>query len=231
MIHTRLYLGHKSRVIIVQLLKLGAAIALLAACSTAAATPEPANADRSFTTGQPCAAPCWYGLELNKATEKDVLAKLNELPFVDHTAIRTSSSPMSVLYRIETRIDYGCAEPRGQYCGSLVWYDDKLKQIDIAVQYSLTLQTVVNMLGKPVYYRNGAATPHGQGCFVEVDWPDKGMSVTSTDYDSNTVCQALSSGKGFDPMTPVTEIDYLADALLRRVGECGCIDWPGFQGP
>lgn len=44
-------------------------------------------ADQSFLNQQPCASPCWYGLEPDKSSAKEVYTTLSTLPFVDPTTI------------------------------------------------------------------------------------------------------------------------------------------------
>jgi hypothetical protein len=62
----------------------------LASCDGNPALDDPL-ADSSFLTQQPCAAPCWYGLEPDKSTADDVIAALRKLPFVDSGTIWEST--------------------------------------------------------------------------------------------------------------------------------------------
>jgi len=46
-------------------------------------TLEPTLIDWSILTGLPCAAPCWYGLEVGRSTKSDILATARPLSFID----------------------------------------------------------------------------------------------------------------------------------------------------
>lgn len=54
--------------------------------ATATPTLPPALMDRSWLTDNPCAVPCWYGLELNRSTKAEALATVGGLSFVDFTS-------------------------------------------------------------------------------------------------------------------------------------------------
>ncbi len=45
-------------------------------------TMDPALADRSLLTNEPCAPPCWYGLVPDVSTKDEVINKLQTLPFI-----------------------------------------------------------------------------------------------------------------------------------------------------
>jgi hypothetical protein len=54
------------------------------------ATISPKLQDRSFLTGTPCLAPCWYNLEIGKSSKNDVIEKLQTLEFIDQKTIQIS---------------------------------------------------------------------------------------------------------------------------------------------
>jgi hypothetical protein len=49
--------------------------------------PDDARVDQSFITGNTCAAPCWYGLEIDKSSEADVMSVLTTLKFIDYETL------------------------------------------------------------------------------------------------------------------------------------------------
>jgi hypothetical protein len=209
---------------------LGFAVAL-ASCKSIVPTQEPRLVDKSFVTGQPCAAPCWYGLELDRSTESDVITKLKELPFVDPGAIRISDV---VIFNFSnaTEIDYGCADPKGELCGMMIISGGSLKVISTYIYYKLPLRLVIDQLGKPddVFYTPYSS--HGDGCLLDLDWLGKGITVRRTDRYSISVCQELEARKALDSELEITEIYYLAEEALDP-NRCNlgavCIAWPGFK--
>ncbi len=203
--------------------------ALLVAC-TVAATPQ-GPIDRSFTTGQPCAAPCWYGLELNKATDSEVLAQLRLMPFVNPATIRRYDHVATGSFQDASEILYDCAAPTGGMCGMLVLADGQLKTVNIVLKYDLTLGAVVNQLGTPGWIEFNPYTPHGQGCMLDLNWPEKSITVRHIDESNTALCDRLSSRHALDPTTRATEVYYSADsATFSQPSRCGtCISWPGFQ--
>jgi hypothetical protein len=213
------------------LLELIGVAALLVACASAVTPTAEGPIDRSFTTSQPCAAPCWYGLELNKSTDSEVLAQLRLLPFVNQATIRRSDHVAIGSFQDASEIDYDCVVPSDGMCGFLVLSDGKLRMISFVLKYDLTLRSVVNQLGTPDWIRYDPYTPHGQGCMLDLNWPEKGITVRHIDEDSTALCDRLSSGHALDPAIQATEVHYLTDsAIFSRPSQCGtCIDWPGFQ--
>ena len=65
----------------------GCGVSITQETPTQAATTDPGLVDDSLLTDIPCKAPCWYGLELGKSTEADVLTTLHELSFIDPNRI------------------------------------------------------------------------------------------------------------------------------------------------
>ncbi len=200
----------------------------LGGCERIVSTREPTLADRSFVTGRPCAPPCWYGLEVDKSTEKDVDDKLRELPFVDQAAIE-KSSVVIFDYSDVTQVDYGCVDPKGKYCGYIFLAEGVIKQINLDIYYELSLQTVVNQLGTPTAV-SCTQSPHGKHpSILYVDWLDRDISVK---IDGNpALCDDLNRGAALAPDLQVIVISYSSKDIIAPWG-CylrDCLAWPGFK--
>ncbi len=52
---------------------------------------SPTLMDKSAFTGIPCAAPCWYGLEIAKSNESEVVSTLKSLGFIDQETLKIKS--------------------------------------------------------------------------------------------------------------------------------------------
>ncbi len=154
---------------------LGFVVLALAACG--GNDPE---SDHSFVTDQPCAPPCWYGLEVEKSSRAQVYDTFKQLPFVDQTHIVEAAGYWLNNNTASRYITWGCVHPREQSCGHITLVQDKLKSIDLGVGYELTFDQVVAKLGTPDYVRYGYALPNTSSV-VNLIWRDKGIIVRTTD--------------------------------------------------
>ena len=132
--------------------------------------PDP-SVDHSFLSQQPCAAPCWYNLELDKSSEADVLSQLKQLPFVKPESITTRPSRYpSLTPQDATFITYECAIERFTPCGYVVISRGNVKEIATSVNYELHADTLVQRFGTPnsaAYYPYGVDAP---GCVILFNW-------------------------------------------------------------
>ena len=109
--------------------------------------------DKSFLEKGSCAPPCWYGLELDKSTERDVYAVLKQLPFVDQNSIYQQETAWGKYDHVKV-IGYKCLSPKRSSlsqkrstCGVIEIAEDKVKTITIGINYDLRLFRVVEELG------------------------------------------------------------------------------------
>jgi hypothetical protein len=184
--------------------------------------------DRSFVTGLPCAAPCWYGLELEISKSSDVVSTLKYLPFVDKSSIQEHSTVWDKDDRA-VEIGYSCIYPR-KYCGGLLLSDEKLKRIFTVVNFPLTLEESVDRLKEPDSIDYGVCQPELPYCDVILNWENKGISVISYSNDLN-ICMRLQSEGTIPPETKVTEISYMSKEGYSRDGD-SCLKrlpWTGFS--
>jgi hypothetical protein len=155
---------------------------------------EDSLVDRSFVTGQPCEAPCWYGLKLGESTLDDIRMTLPELPFVDKPQIYEQSTgefgPNEKLFVVH------CSSPaEADLCAELITSKDgKLSKIIITVAYELTLQRAIEGLGVPTFY-NVSPSPNKDVCHVEVFWPEKNIVVSFDDTPRKRLCTQAENAK------------------------------------
>lgn len=199
--------------------------AVLAACSTGL---DP-QADKSFLTDQPCAAPCWQGLELGSSTKGAALSLLPTLPFVNAASIvdKATTWPGDAAAR---EVSFGCVHPRSNNCGNAIFSGDRMRWLELSVDYSLTLRMVVGKIGAPTHVDYSAG--NNQGCSVTTAWPTKNIAVV-LDGLSDSVCQALRMGQSIPAELKVTSL-YYTDAQTLQAGPascCGRLAWPGFSDP
>ncbi len=186
--------------------------------------------DRSFLTDQPCKAPCWYGLELDKSNRDNIYSTIKALPFVDQATVREwGTGWLDDETAREVHFDCLYPTPATTGCIGLTISHDKLKAIRMSVGFDLTFKTVVDKLGPPNYMNH---TPWGGeigGCVIGLFWPDRGISVEYIDTQTSARCDRLNQGKRVTPDTPVGGIFYTAKEGIRECSACS--PWVGFSTP
>jgi hypothetical protein len=115
-------------------------------CTTPAA--DDPLADHSFLTQEPCASPCWYGLEPDKSSVDEVYATLTTLPFVDPAIVEATY--IWANDENAKNVGFGCLHPKDEKCGgSIILSQGKLKRLALSPPLGLTFQKAVSILEQP----------------------------------------------------------------------------------
>lgn len=186
--------------------------------------------DQSFTTDSPCTAPCWYGLQLDVSSRADVLATLNNLPFIENRSIHEYG------YRWGTddqaiEIYYDCIGTKTG-CGSLVLSGDRLKMMWMSIKYPLTFKQAVDKLGKPEYLEYGVCEPEAPSCRLNLSWPGQRIFVVA-DLKKAELCAEMKAGNTIPPETQIAFIFYSKKEGFK-LDTASCLNrlpWPGFSEP
>jgi hypothetical protein len=187
--------------------------------------PAESLVDRSFVTGQPCQAPCWYGLELGESTVDDIRKTLPELPFVDSSKIYEQSTG-EFGSNEKLFVVYCTYATDTDFCSELTTSKDgKLSKIVVIVAYELTLQTVIESLGIPEFY-NVSPSPNKDECHVEVFWPEEDMVVTFSDSPRDRLCTRTDKEK-IDLKSQMLGLIY-TDISLEDQEKYEGLSWPDF---
>ncbi len=203
---------------------------LFAGCTNAV---DESLVDRSFLTQRPCSAPCWYELQLDKSTDKDVYATLRQLAFVDQSAIQKYESVGWGQFPGATEIQFDCARPKGRGCGVAVLSENRLKAMLLFIQYHLTFEMVVQQLGTPDYISYFPGGAEELACTTSLYWPEKLVFVASSQRKNCPTWNTIKQGIKVDPSAEVTSINYVVRAGFKPGIEAGLpyISWPGFAKP
>lgn len=155
--------------------------------------PDDPYVDRSLISGQPCEAPCWYGLKLGESSILDVRSTLQSLPFVNHSGVL--EQPINNGNPNQKIFIFSCVYLTYEYdCGSLETSSDgKLEKIYLSVLYPLTIQTLIDKLGAPEYYSVFGPSPNLSGCLIYIYWPQKNIYAQISDYPGNELCKNFKS--------------------------------------
>ena len=199
----------------------------LSACWRAKNDPD---ADRSFITDHPCAAPCWYGLEPDKSSQAEVLATLQSLPFVDKTTIRESRANWGGDENAKT-FHFDCIHPKEKNCGGAIISGGKLGELWLTVGYPLSLKMAVDKLGVPDYVEYGLYHPDVGGSVVFLDWPERGIGVEVFNEKDDRLYRKIREGQGIPPEVQVTGLYYFeaGDFGSEPPNALQRIEWPGFS--
>jgi hypothetical protein len=223
-----------------------AIVAVLVGCVSPAsptATLEPSLTDRSFLTDIPCAAPCWYGLELGKSTKADALAIAQTLSFIDSQVFL--ERPDHYLYLDGSKQNYVdatfvsliCREPEKEGCADLLFVNDSLKEIRLYPKYDLNFGDVVAHLGAPDYIQFSPLLMSSPLCSVGLTWKQRGIQAGFSGQGANTDqvrCDAVHKDPRVGRNLPVQLIAYRLpenSALASIPGSAGGDPWAGFLEP
>ena len=196
--------------------------------STPTPTLEPSLIDWSILTGLPCAAPCWYGLEIGRSTKSDILATAQTLSFIDPRGITEEpysySDPSTQTHLPATFIRLNCRQAEGGTCAGLVVVSDVLKRIHLSPPPELTLGEAVAHLGPPDYFEP-LARIESTLCDVALIWAQRGIWIAylNGSPQSRVRCQEVHSSKDVSPNLPAEQIIYSSpdDYAIARASEPG----------
>jgi hypothetical protein len=198
---------------------------LLAACN---GKQNDSLADRSFITSQPCAAPCWYGLEPDKSDREEVYATLHQLPFVDPASI----SEWATTWQNDEQaigVGWSCLPKKKDSCGGGVTLsENKLKRLSLSVDYTLTFSDTVEKLGVPSHIFYVDAFWRGE-CYIQLFWFSKGISVGGRLPD---ICSSEAmKGAPLNPNVQVSDVNYWSPAVVQELiaNDNRYLAWPGFK--
>ena len=183
--------------------------------------------DKSFLTGQPCEAPCWYNLNLGVSTESDVRKTLARLPFVYQEDIREWNTTLSN-DQVAKEIFYYCSYLNDKVCGRFLFSDGIVTLISTRIDFPLDFQTVVDKLGPADYYAmfSGIET---QNCTINLFWLEDNLLITITNYQYYN----CPYEKGIDPNSKVEFITYSHEEPPFLFEQYSDIykQWQGFSKP
>lgn len=162
-------------------------------CSRPLAQPtiSPQLIDKSAFTGIPCAAPCWYSLEIGKSSESDVMLVLSNLDFIDQKNIQVRPMLMPDLnpnnWVPGKIITANCISPR-KLCLSVDIANGKLRGIEIILNYKMKLEEVLGYLGNPDKVGINHLSHDLLKCEIEFIWIEKQLLMSSKTYSGDDGC-------------------------------------------
>jgi len=208
-------------------------------------TVDPALTDRSILTGDPCKAPCWYGLVVGTSTEQEMLETVALLPFLNPSG---TTSQRGASYRDRllgktysgTRYYLECAAPGWASCAAPLLVDGVLKEVIIRPNYDITFSDAVSQLGDPEFVRFIYAG-YERECELVLQWNSKGIMLFGklVDQGIGAKCDKLHTslleGERIDPSTRIDSIWYVLPQDMQGPDELNdpsylaLFPWRGFR--
>jgi len=186
--------------------------------------------DRSFITSQPCAAPCWYGLEPDKSSREDIYATLHKLPFVDQTSINEYIT-MGPNDEQDINVGWSCSHPKNDTCGGSARFSaNKLESLYLTPGYILTFSDTVQIYGPPSYAKYFPRMD--PKCDLSLVWPTQGISISGQLPKWCPSLDEIETGLPINPNIQVIGISLESPDILQNwiaQSHDGYQPWPGFS--
>ncbi len=166
--------------------------------------------DRSFLTQEPCAAPCWHGLQPDEATNVEaVVSLLRQLPFVKPDSVQLSDFKFPGIPPITgTMVYYDCPSYGVSPCGDITLSQGKVKEIRTVVKYDLPLSLLLTRYGEPTYVSYGNFGVDVPACAIFFNWSDQ--RITAELIDKSRYCSGYGQKQdGSDLDTAALKINVL----------------------
>jgi len=213
-------------------------ISLLFGCADIASTPSPEQMDKSPFTGIPCKAPCWQGLQIGEASEKDVMDKLSILTFIRQDTIQvyrdvTMSSVDSSISAKGVKFIADCKYPQMQ-CLVVRVVDDTLTEIEISLNYEIQVTEAIEYLGAPDYIGYSMLGAEDILCEVLLIWSEKQLILVSQEFSGAKTTERYcgmvrDTGKITSSLT-IAKARYLSPLSLEYTLSRGYSEFFQFTG-
>ena len=202
-----------------------------AAIPTKGPTPTPIDietnpelVDKSFITGEPCEAPCWYNIEIGKTLEGDVTVLLPFLPFVQRASIQSSPDLYDPLSK---SITFNCVYETDENCGIIgISATGAVSGIAHQIVYPLSVADVVEKYAEPAYIYKNAYYGDEDDCQLALYWPEKSIAVEVVESSETGLCESIGAGEAIPANLQVLWVYY---SPLPAEGGEGTLPWPGFD--
>jgi hypothetical protein len=192
------------------------------------ATLNPAYVDRSLITGDPCAAPCWMGIQPGLATPEEAERLIASLPYVSNESADTVDSDW-IDGGLATFVVHHCSFHPNAPCITYAVVGGLVVQLHIDALFDMSFGDVVDALGPPDYYYvdRPSFNPY---CNVGLVWLDRSLTIGGGQKDLDFCDHAREAGLGANE--PVEDAVYTAPSEMPGFIQPGRdLPWTGFAQP
>ncbi len=196
---------------------------VLGGCSGIEGALAPELMDKSPFTGDPCAAPCWHGLEIAKSTESEVVSTLKSLGFIDQETLKiksTSGPDFDPKIWVPGKwITADCKQPKN-HCLDIDIADGRLRDIRSILNYKITFDEVVKDIGNPDKVVRTDYSAEVIACYIRLVWTQKQLVLWSKRFPGRKGCDysqtAVSTGL-VDANLVISEVDLLPNEEINQI--------------
>ena len=179
--------------------------------------------DKSPFTGNPCAAPCWFGLEIAKSNESEVISALKSLSFIDEGSLKIRSLTMPgfdlKIWVSGKWITADCIRPK-KHCLDVDIADGKLRDIKNILNYTITFDEIVKDIGNPDKVVRTDYSAEVIACYIRLVWTQKQLVLVSKRFPGTKGCnysQAAVSTGLVDANLEIAEVDFLPNEEINQM--------------
>lgn len=175
-------------------------------------TLHPDWVDQSWITSQPCAAPCWHGLETGKSLRAEALETARKLSFLGN------EKELEPPYK--GRVTFLCKYPPDEVCVSMRFEHGVLSELSLHLNYSITLEQVVSKIGNPDSFYYSRRQADTKGCALTVLWIQRRIGLGFGDgsiVKGDDLCDLIYKKDGKLPGDiEVHDVDFLSIVRLEE---------------
>ena len=205
--------------------------------STPTVTPSPEQMDKSMFVGTPCLAPCWYGLEVGKSKERDVISVLPTLIFINQNSVQMHRRPSvpnyySMAAGPGVQIVANCINSDKE-CIDLSIADDILQKIIVRLNYEIRPEEAIAFLGAPDYVGYNDLSSEMPMCEVYLVWRNSRLVLATRfeDYDGlEKYCYVVRDEGKVPASLQISEARFLSEPELDFLLETDALSFFGFTG-
>jgi hypothetical protein len=178
--------------------------------------------DKSMFTGIPCTVPCWHGLEVGKSNEKDAIAILPMLTFIDQNSVQIYRRPSmpdfyTMLSGPGAQIVANCVNSNKR-CVDLATSNDILQRIIVSLNYEIMADEAIGYLGDPDFVGYGNLGSERVICEVYLVWLGSRLVLASRFEDleqAEKYCYIVGDEEKVPSNLLILEARYLSEAELN----------------
>ncbi len=180
--------------------------------------------DTNWLIGKSCEMGCWNGLTPGKTSRAETIALIKDLPFLKSTKFVEE----------ESKLYFYCNPPMDEIgCGSLIFKDGLLEHIFLYLNYSISMDQAVEILGTPDGYSCFPADPGATGYELSIFYSKKQLILAYTESRKNlltwrnNVCNQITLDGQLPIGYPVEDVHFIYPYMLDEM--TGAQPWVGFS--